>query len=342
MGFAVSIIIPVFNAEKFILKCLESILKQTFIDYEVVLINDGSTDSSEEIIKSFIEEKSNWTLVTKVNEGVAVARNVGLEKSRGNYITFIDADDFVEANYLEKLYNSFSINNCNLSCCGYYDHSIYGVSKLNNYKNYSDKTIGVDEFIKLLFSQIGGVLWDKMFDARIIKENKIQMNLEVYFYEDSIFILDYLNYTDKIRIIDEPLYNYNRINEISFTSKIDYSWKENVKNYNQILPVKLRLLKCDENTIKSIVVKNIWNYIFTIFLYKLGNYSLTKQYTIVTDMVSDSYLKVNYLSESKRNIEKPFRLFYKYQMVTSIIVYAFILRCTKALLNEIKTKLKRR
>jgi glycosyltransferase involved in cell wall biosynthesis len=338
----ISIIIPVFNAEKFILKCLESILKQTFINYEVILVNDGSTDSSEEIIRSFIEEKYNWTLVSKVNEGVAVARNLGLEKSRGNYITFIDADDFVEANYLEKLYNSFSINNCNLSCCGYYDHSFYGVSKLNNYKSYSDKTIEVDEFIKLLFSQIGGVLWDKMFDARIIKENKIQMNLEVYFYEDSIFVLDYLNYTDKIRIIDEPLYNYNRINEISFTSKIDYSWKENVKNYNQILPVKLRLLKCDEITIKSIVVKNIWNYIFTIFLYKLGDYSFTKQYTIVKDMVTDSYFKVNYLSESKRNIEKPFRLFYKYQMVTSIIVYAFILRCTKVLLNGIKTKLKRR
>lgn len=106
----VSIIVPVYNVEKFLEKCLDSLVNQTLHDIEIICINDGSTDKSLEILKSFANKDKRITVIDKQNEGPSVARNVGLEKAQGEYIGFVDSDDWVDLDFYEKLYNS-AINN---------------------------------------------------------------------------------------------------------------------------------------------------------------------------------------------------------------------------------------
>ena len=100
----ISIIIPVYNAEKYLDYCITSILKQTYRTFELILINDGSTDKSEEICLRYQQKDNRICLISKTNEGVSSARNAGLCNSTGEYITFVDADDYLEHNYLEVLY----------------------------------------------------------------------------------------------------------------------------------------------------------------------------------------------------------------------------------------------
>ena len=325
----ISIIIPVYNAERFILKCLESVNEQTFTDFEVILVNDGSKDNSEDIIKNFIRDKTNWFLFTKQNEGVAAARNFAISQTSGNCIAFIDADDYVEPNYLEVLYKKYVSSNNNLSCCGYFDHSVYGQESITNYQTEKD-CVNVYEFANLLFAQIGGVLWDKLFNASIIKSNNIKMNLEIYFYEDSIFILDYLKHINKVGICRENLYHYNRNNESSFTNRINYTWKNNVINFNKKIDSQLTHLRVAPSVIKVIIHKNIYGFVNTlIHSDKLKYYPLKKQYQIVSDIVNDEYIRKYYLFNKVSLFYRPFVFFIRYKWVIFIIVYSYLLNLLK-------------
>lgn len=326
----ISIIIPVYNGEDFIVRCMESIQAQTFSHYEVILVNDGSKDSSEKIITDFIKDKTEWKIFSKINEGTSLTRNFGINKSKGQYIAFIDADDFVEKNYLERLYSSLNESDSDLACCGYYDHSNVGVVALNNYSGNSAKSIGVNEFSKLLFSQIGGVLWDKLFDAEIIRENNIKMNLEIYYYEDSLFVLDYLQFTKKISIIDAPLYHYNRINEHSFTKKINHKWKQNIINFNSEIKKKLDKLNICSFDTDRIVARNVSGFILSVFDYeKLSVYNSFEKNKIINEMVNEPFFVKYFTKNNVRMIYKPFHFFYTNKMIAMIIFYSFVMHILK-------------
>ena len=99
----ISIIVPVYNVESYLKECLESIRQQTFTDFEVILVNDGSTDSSKEICERFCQQDSRFKLVTQANQGVSIARNRGVRESIGEYIMFVDSDDIIKANILDVL-----------------------------------------------------------------------------------------------------------------------------------------------------------------------------------------------------------------------------------------------
>jgi glycosyltransferase involved in cell wall biosynthesis len=333
----VSIIIPVYNAERFIIRCLESIENQSFLDYEVILVNDGSKDDSKEIIEKFIGNKCNWFLFSKINEGTAITRNFALKKTRGKFIAFVDVDDFIEKDYLEKLYKSIIESGSNLACCGYNDHSIQGVVSLNNYYGRSSDIISVNEFSKLLFSQIGGVLWDKLFDAEIIRKNYLAMNLNIYYYEDSLFILEYLQFIDTVSIVGDPLYNYNRINETSYTKKIDHTWKDNVINFNREITKKLKHIGFTILERDVIIEKNICVFVFTIFQYKkLYLYSFQEKYKILSNLINDSYIIENFKPKNTVVYYKPFVVFFKYKMIGTIILYSYSLHLLKKIQSSIK------
>jgi glycosyltransferase involved in cell wall biosynthesis len=191
---------------------MNSINNQTYLNYEVLLVNDGSTDKSANVIAEYITGKKNWFLFSKQNAGPSATRNFGIDHSKGEYLAFVDADDFIEPMYLEKLYEGIIKNKSDLTCCGYYDHSKHGVLSLNNYKNRIGDFVNVKEFTELIFTQIGGVLWDKLFIASIIKKHKVYMDEDIFFSEDVLFILEYFKYTNSISVISDPLYNYNILN----------------------------------------------------------------------------------------------------------------------------------
>ena len=121
-----SIIIPVYNSEKTIKRLLESILKQNFNDYEVIVINDGSTDKSEEVILNYKNKFNNYQYIFKENSGVSSTRNIGIKKALGKYILFADADDFFEENSFFRIYEFTKKNNSSLVCFDYYKYFLNG------------------------------------------------------------------------------------------------------------------------------------------------------------------------------------------------------------------------
>ncbi len=118
-GPKISIIVPYYNSEDFLERCIESILKQTFSDFELILVNDGSTDKSSQISQAFADLDSRVTLLQKENGGQGSARNLGLDHVRGNYIGFVDSDDFIEPQMYEILYEKIILNDADLAICGY-------------------------------------------------------------------------------------------------------------------------------------------------------------------------------------------------------------------------------
>ena len=124
----ISIIVPVYNTGKYLEKCLESIISQSLTNFEVICIDDGSTDNSYDILTTYKEKYNNFKIIYQENQGVAIARNNGLKYANGDYIIFIDSDDFITNDYLEKLYNESIITNADVVICNfyrYYDKYIY-------------------------------------------------------------------------------------------------------------------------------------------------------------------------------------------------------------------------
>ena len=114
----ISVIIPVYNVEQYLSKCLESIINQTLQDIEIICINDGSTDNSLQILEEYAQKDSRMIVINQENQGVGVARNKGLEIARGDYIWFVDSDDYVERNGLDYVYEKSKENNADIVCFG--------------------------------------------------------------------------------------------------------------------------------------------------------------------------------------------------------------------------------
>ena len=115
----VSVIIPVFNVEKYLNQCLDSVCAQTLKDIEIICINDGSTDNSYNLLCEYAKLDSRIIIINQSNKGVSSARNAGVKLARGEFLCFIDSDDYVDSDYLEKLYQSAVTNNCEIACSGF-------------------------------------------------------------------------------------------------------------------------------------------------------------------------------------------------------------------------------
>lgn len=200
----ISIIVPVYNTEKYLEKCINSICQQTYKEIEILLINDGSNDSSFEICRKFEKRDSRIKLINKSNTGVADTRNIGIENATGKYIMFVDSDDWIEKNTVEIIMKK--INN--------FDLLIFGINK--RYKNKfvemrtkNEKINQIDCTKKVINnSEISGYVWNKVFKNSVIKQNQLQFNDKLSMCEDLDFTINFLNKIDNVIIIDDTLYNY--------------------------------------------------------------------------------------------------------------------------------------
>lgn len=207
----ISIIIPIYNAGKYLTQCLESIRLQTFRDFEVLLIDDGSTDNSAEICHQFVQTDTRFLYFYKENGGVCSARNYGLGKARGEWIHFSDADDTHLINALE-IFSKF-----------FYDESldiIMGSYKQTNTDGtdfYEKKTFEIDlsqaDSVNLVLQthiyQYQGYLWNKVFRASIIRKNNLHFNEKFHFNEDRLFCIEYIcAMSGQTHFTSLPVYNY--------------------------------------------------------------------------------------------------------------------------------------
>lgn len=194
----ISIIIPIYNSEKYISRCLDSILEQEFTDYEVILIDDGSQDSSEVICAQYAQKHKNIKLLHQENTGVSGARNLGLKYAQGKYVCFIDSDDWIEKKYL----NNFQLG---------YDFCIQGYTVKTNQElkiSYTPLCLNQNTGPEIVTRRLQTAPWAKLFKREIIEKYSITFPEHISYGEDSIFIYKYLTYCRTAVVVAGSYYHY--------------------------------------------------------------------------------------------------------------------------------------
>lgn len=207
-----SFIIPVYNCEQYIVQCLDSILAQSVSDFEVIIIDDGSTDNSGKICDDYVRSDSRFTIIHKQNAGLSAARNDGIRMAEGEWLTFVDSDDWLEPCFLEVLlanqdvdYVVGSMNHCRI------DTSVVP-EKFNDIKFSSiDSSIFADNNLLTAFF----TAWSKFFNTRIVKENKLLFIPGVSPGEDTIFVMHYLSCIQSICLSSVLCYNWRVANGLT-------------------------------------------------------------------------------------------------------------------------------
>lgn len=205
--YKISIILPVYNSEKTIKRCLDSILKQTYSNLEIIIVNDGSTDNTLDIICN-MQEDSRIRIVSIENKGVSHARNVGLDKATGDLVTFVDSDDYIECNMYQYLVDIMNKYDADISHCGYnnvIDNKVVSFTGKNNGKEFVQNT---DEALECLISGklFSGGIWNKLYKMKLF--NNIRFVEDIHFNED-VLINYYLFKNSKTSVFaDKALYNY--------------------------------------------------------------------------------------------------------------------------------------
>lgn len=206
---AISIIIPIYNVEKYLNRCLSSIEKQTFKDFEVIMVDAGSTDKSAEIAKDFAKRDERFRLFMQENLGASRTRNFAMKQAVGEYISFIDSDDYVSYNFLAVLYSAIKRTNADIAMCG------FNIHYEQNAKNKPMKSLKAGEYSRdealgylLKDREIRFFIWNKLWRADLIKENNIEFR-DMY-YEDILFCTKAFSKINKLVAVDKRAYYYSR------------------------------------------------------------------------------------------------------------------------------------
>lgn len=203
----VTIIVPVYNVEQYLNKCIESIVNQSHIDIEIILVNDGSTDNSGFICEDWKKKDGRITVIHKKNGGLSSARNAGLDSSNGDYICFIDSDDWIEPDFVEILLKSLDINNADISQCGFIEE-VMGKDSIA-YRSEKYLVVTGKEAIKNLYNKNtylnSVVMWNKLYKKKIF--NKLRFD-EGIVHEDEALIHEILYNADRVVINESKLHHY--------------------------------------------------------------------------------------------------------------------------------------
>ena len=247
----ISIIVPAYNAEKYIGKCLDSLIKQTKKELEFIIVNDGSTDKTEEIVKSYKDKRIKY--FKNKNQGIGKTRNFGIEKSNSKYIMFLDSDDYLEKTSCEKMFNKAENNNLDLVICDFYKEYDNGeIEEIRN-DSFEDSTLKENPNIITEFL----CPWAKLYRSSLIKDNKIRF-VENLKYEDAPFVMEALVKAKKIGKVDECL-NYYLIHGNSETTVRDRRCFDILKIIEKVRSLTKGEVELKEK-IDKLTVRMITNY----------------------------------------------------------------------------------
>lgn len=202
----ISIIVPIYNSEKNLERCIESVLGQSEKDLELLLINDGSTDDSFKICQFYESRDTRVHVINKKNEGVSAARNTGILYAKGEYIQFVDSDDYLEADMCRSLLSAVEESGADMAICGF--HHIYGervVKKVPETEKVLNREAFAKEFLRLYEQGFLNMPWNKLYKKDLISD---YFEEDLSLGEDLLFNLSYLENTGNIAVISKPLYFY--------------------------------------------------------------------------------------------------------------------------------------
>ncbi|MGL5568829.1 MAG: glycosyltransferase family 2 protein [Cetobacterium sp.] len=300
----ISIVVPVYNVEKYLKRCIDSILAQTFKEFELIIINDGASDNSSKILDEYSKIDERIKVIHKKNEGCSAARNDGIKLSKAEYIGFVDGDDYIEPKMYEKLYNQIKKNeNVDMIECGV---------KINNLLTKEKEII--------LPKVYSSAVWSKLFKLKIIKKYNIYFPMNTYMGEDLAFIEKYVFVSKDIFYVKEALYNYH-LNEgsvsINFKKRIEiykslddiikFKKNYNIKGKNKI--IKKRILDYGFEYAIDALKKyrsycNINLEYYAIFLYynslKYYKFISLKNVIYLFKVMSKAYIEVRFVKKYER------------------------------------------
>lgn len=296
----ISIIIPVYNVENYIERCIDSVLNQTISDFEVIIINDGSTDKSGQICDEYMKKDKRIKVYHIENSGASRARNIGIKKSNGKYIAFIDSDDYIKENMYENLVNIADKENLDVVICNYNT-----VDKIGNIIGEPRHSIPCDVVLQkkgiynhILKEYYGGnivgvySLWNKLFNREIIINNNILINEELYMGEDLWFNFDvYLN-ANKIKAIEDVYYYYelenpNSIMKMNKPDLVD-SW---IYTLEKLLNINDELFNfdIDYNKFYRQFITNVSYYIIKVL--NSNDYTKKQKSEIINKILNNQFYK---------------------------------------------------
>lgn len=241
----ISIVVPVYNAEKCIKRCLDSIIGQTFSDCEVLLINDGSTDSSLNILENYTKKDERLKIITQKNAGPSAARNTGIDNATGEYVYFVDADDYIVEDALERLYQAAVSSDSELTVCGYYivkdgvtkEHESYYEPGV--YEGEDSRSIALDLLSNHSYKYLRPYTWIRMVRRDVLGNPRLRFTDEIRRSEDYLFTTELHFRIDKLCLItDQPLYYYIDT-EDSITNTYVKNYWQMAKKINEILLERL-------------------------------------------------------------------------------------------------------
>ena len=205
----VSVIIPVYNAEDYLSRCLDSLLVQRYPDFEVILVDDGSVDRSLDICKDYVAQDSRFYAIHQKNQGVSAARNAGIDAATGEYIAFVDADDYVLPDYLAHLVNASQVNNADIVCCDFVEIIPEGLTEPNNPRVLRERL--VQDMVKLFDDIIraeegfSACVWAKLIRADLAKRVRFQ---NMRFGEDHVYMFDLFSHAPVVYLSTYKGYCY--------------------------------------------------------------------------------------------------------------------------------------
>lgn len=281
----ISIIVPVYNAEKYLSKCIDSVLAQTFSDWELLLIDDGSPDRSGEISDEYASKDTRIRVFHKSNGGVSSARNLGLDNAKGEYVTFVDSDDWLMPDTVEKCFpyiEKYDVIQFGIKFVYSEDNSQYRTYKVDendDLRKYIFKVIARDAFLGVC----GG-----LYRRNLFEKNNIRFSSDLISGEDWLVKFELLIKSNSIAFLDIPCYCYNKYNETSCTHNFRYQTHfSNIQALARI--VRLALEKYPDNDLSQQVALSKCNLIYDFFASKL-----VKGYGLSYDEISN-FRKVSQL-----------------------------------------------
>lgn len=306
MNNLISIIVPIYNVEKYLDQCIESLVKQDYENIEIILINDGSIDSSGKICEKWKLKDKRISVIHLKNSGVSIARNIGIKKARGKYIYFIDGDDWLEHDALSLLLKNLYMYNADLSSCGMkkdYGNKLITLNKVKKSIVVSQREM----YHEILCNEyVYGYVWNKLFKVELVKG--IIFDKDLYIQEDMDFTIEYLKKC-KMCVYTESEYYHYRQRIDSVTGEIKYSYKKLsiIKVYEKAIFIYEKYCPEDLYIVQRNYLKININILGRIKISDYRNKEIEKQ---LKNNIEKYYSKV--LKEPKNSIGTKINIFISY------------------------------